>query len=502
MTTVELKPKSGPSVELVAKSGSRELARPAVRMKYDAAQTTPGNTRHWQHADELSAGAANSEVVRRTLRSRSRYEAANNPWYWGMVDTIVEDTLGTGARIQLRSERVRNRLDEEVEAVYRDWHEANEIDDKANLLRRSKIETGEVFGTLTRGHMARSRGSGFATRPAVELGVQIIEGDQCMTPGLDWGDPDKISGIEYDRYGNPAFYHILKHHPGALGFTALSMKDARRVPAELVIHYFNRRRPGDARGIPETTPALPLFALLRRMTLASVESSEHIANIAGMLYTDAPVDAEASEEVGTLDTIDFERGSIMTLPFGWKYQQADPKQPATTYAEFRDAVLNEIARAMKVPFNVAAGNSSGYNYSSGRLDFQAYHRSIRVERSRMVREFYDRIFWAWFDEASRINGLLPQATRTIEYRKQLRTKWFFDGFGHVDPVKEAQGEGIRLDNGTTTLAEECAAAGRDWREVLDQQAEENKYRAELGLAPRGQTVVAPTNEPSEEDSKK
>ncbi len=35
------------------------------------------------------------------------------------------------------------------------------------------------------------------------------------------------------------------------------------------------------------------------------------------------------------------------------------EQPATTYAEFKREILNEIARCLNMPFNVAAGNSSG-----------------------------------------------------------------------------------------------------------------------------------------------
>ena len=45
-----------------------------VRAKFDAAQTTPDNRRHWANADLLSADAAASAEVRRTLRSRGRRE--------------------------------------------------------------------------------------------------------------------------------------------------------------------------------------------------------------------------------------------------------------------------------------------------------------------------------------------------------------------------------------------------------------------------------------------
>ncbi|HUW30645.1 MAG TPA: hypothetical protein VM223_03465, partial [Planctomycetota bacterium] len=51
---------------------------PAIRGSYDAAQTTDENRRHWANADALSASAANSLDVRRTVRNRARYEVANN----------------------------------------------------------------------------------------------------------------------------------------------------------------------------------------------------------------------------------------------------------------------------------------------------------------------------------------------------------------------------------------------------------------------------------------
>ncbi len=44
-----------------------------------------------------------------------------------------------------------------------------------------------------------------------------------------------------------------------------------------------------------------------------------------------------------------------------------------------------------MPFNVAAGNSSGYNYASGRLDHQVYYKLIRVDQAHMGRVVLDPI---------------------------------------------------------------------------------------------------------------
>jgi hypothetical protein len=68
------------------------------------------------------------------------------------------------------------------------------------------------------------------------------------------------------------------------------------------------------------------------------------------------------------------------------------------------------------PFNVAAGNSSGYNYASGRLDHQTYFKAIRVEQAHLEDVVLDRILAAWFDEAALIPGLLPASLARISHR--------------------------------------------------------------------------------------
>src|SRR4051794_26965275 len=88
----------------VTDPNSRRLSdRPQrmIRAGYDAAQTTDDNRRHWAAADGLSAKAANNAAVRRLLRTRARYETANNSWLTGIVETLGNDTVGTGPRLQM-----------------------------------------------------------------------------------------------------------------------------------------------------------------------------------------------------------------------------------------------------------------------------------------------------------------------------------------------------------------------------------------------------------------
>ena len=146
------------------------------------------------------------------------------------------------------------------------------------------------------------------------------------------------------------------------------------MPADAVVHWFRADRPGQHRGIPEITPALPLFAQLRRYTLAVIAAAETAADFAAVLFTDAPANGEA-QALEPMDVVELEKRMATVLPDGWRLGQIEAQQPATTYAEFKREILNEIARCLNLPYNIAACNSSGYNYASGRLDHQTYYKS-------------------------------------------------------------------------------------------------------------------------------
>ena len=106
-----------------------------------------------------------------------------------------------------------------------------------------------------------------------------------------------------------------------------------------------------------------------------------------------------------------------------------------------------------MPYCIAACNSSGYNYASGRLDHQTYFKSVRVEQAHLEIVVLDRILAAWLDEAVLIPGLLPTGLGPMA---DWPHQWFWDGFEHVDPSKEASAQATRLTNHTTTLATDCA----------------------------------------------
>ena len=301
----------------------------AIRARFDAAQTTAENRRHWAHADQLSANAAASPEVRRILRSRARYEVANNSYAKGIVGTLADYIVGTGPRLQmLTDDPATNRL---VEQEFARWATAIGLAHKLRtdahiaVRKRRMLRFADDQSPAWRRLFSLTFASSRPTRSPVQSGVRSPE-SVAPDPGVK--TRGLIDGIMFDAFDNPVAYTILRHHPGDNATCRGGDDDYDLYPSSAVVHLYRAERPGQSRGVPEITPALPLFAMLRRYTLAVLGAAEQAALPSGVIYTDAPADAEAAG-VEPMDEVEMERGTWLTMPYGWKVNQVRAEQPTT-----------------------------------------------------------------------------------------------------------------------------------------------------------------------------
>lgn len=464
----------GKPLQMPAQPRERSGRRSHAHARYDAAQDTVENRKHWAWADNYSASAANSIEVRRKLRSRSRYECIEaNSFAKGMALTLANDTISTGPSLQCMGDRTVGQF---IEREWRKWARAVGLANKLRTARLTKVVDGEAFILKTTNRRLRT---------PVQLDIKLVEADQISTPGCVDGLPNRIDGIEFDKWGQPTTYHMLKGHPGDVwAFGAWEKED---IDQSEMIHLFRIDRPGQVRGIPEFTPALPLFAFLRRMTLAVIAASETAAAHAAVLETAADAfDDEGADDIDPFEGVEIDRNMMVSLPRGWKMNQFKPEQPTTTYEMFRNAILNEIARCVHMPRNKALADSSAYNYSSGRLDHQTYYEAISVEQSQWETECLDRIFEWWLDEALMLSNYIPVGGLAGPYLEQAVThEWRWNPPRHVDPGKEINAAIDAINAGLLTEEQYLLEQNVDPEahfEQLERQVLRKQRLARLGVS--------------------
>ena len=430
--------------------------------RYDAL-TDKNLVDHWRWTDPRSVDASLDSDTRRRLRERARYEVANNSYAFGCALAIANAVVGSGPRIQILS--VLNQEEtRKAEWSFSAWEEAVGLPEKLRSMRFARFQDGETFALLYTNNNITS---------PVKLDVRPID---CERVASAYGvnSVNEVDGITLDAFGNPLKYRVLTRHPGDVSTLddARYVEDAVEYPADSVVHWYRRNSAEQHRGAPELAASLNLFALLRRYTLAVVTAAETAADYAAIMYTDTPTDLQSANP---FETIDIERGMMMTVPEGWKVGQLKSEQPTTTYQEFKRELLGEIGRSLQIPVNIIMGDSARYNYASGRLDHQEFQKAIRIDQAQCSLSVMRPIFRAWWNEYALLNGHDPQDVPAAVF--------YWDGFEHVDPVKEANAQAVRLQAMTTNLSIEYGKQGRDWEDELLQIARERAKMAELGLTP-------------------
>ena len=121
----------------------RTPPKQAVKARFDAAQTTSDNRRHWAMADHLSADAEASPEVRRILRMRARYEVSNNSYAKGLVQMLANDTIGTGPQLQMLSGD--EDFNDRVETQFMRWADAVHLPSKLRTMRMARCQNGGLI---------------------------------------------------------------------------------------------------------------------------------------------------------------------------------------------------------------------------------------------------------------------------------------------------------------------------------------------------------------------
>ena len=449
-----------PPVSFSAKNG-----RVYLGTRYDLNRTLPDFD--WRFTDSKSADLSLSYDVRKRIRERARYEIQNNSYATGAGWSIVNAVIPNLPRLQftpIEKTEASDNLARKLERDFSAWAHAVRLAEKLRSMRFAKFQDGETFAILH---------ENFRLPSGVKLDFSPIDCERVTNIDLLGSaaayDPKDIDGIRLDDWGNPISYRVLTSHPGDPQFPL----EAKTYKADKVLHWYRRTTPEQHRGLSEVTSALMLFQYLRRYTYSVVRASEIAADLALILKTDAPdvYGGDVPVDSPIIET-DFSRGSTVTLPEGFDATQLKAEQPTAQFSTLVDELLGAIGASLGLPRLIMRKSATGFTYASARVDLSEMERFVAIERDELTDSILAPILAAFLKEWSLVNRAeLPEAAVSWYFAESIGNK--------IDPQKEAAAQQLRLANGTTTLAIEFSATGRDWEEELEQRAKELKKQKEL-----------------------
>jgi lambda family phage portal protein len=474
------------------------------------------------------------------LRARARDLVRNAPLAAGALNTMVTNVVGTGISLQPQPDAEAIGLsDEEAEDwaettlnEFKLWAETTACDVTRTqnfyglqaLVFRSALESGDVFTLLP---SVKRIGNPYS------LALQVVEADRICNPGFVTDTTAIAAGIELDEYGAPIAYHICRRHPGSLvrrsefkwdRLTAFGNNTGRRN----VLHLFDRRRPGQTRGIPILAPVIEPLKQLQRYTDAELQA----AVISGMFAVFVKMDPEAFDGMfdqdgkaaylnsamgwdGTMNGSSLDGGgkAVNLLP-GESVESTNPGRPNALFDPFVQAIVRQVGVALELPFEVLIKHFTA-SYSAARAALLDAWRLFRGRRDWLATVFCQPVYEAWLTEAIAIGRIQAPgffADPAIR-RAWCAAVWIGDGPGSIDPAKEVVAAEKRIELGISTIAAESILHdGVDWRGKHKQRVIEQNARKEGGLietpAPAAPAVepgdpVAPADaeKPGEPDKK-
>ncbi|WP_316979972.1 phage portal protein [Shumkonia mesophila] len=477
---------------------------------HSAADRVSQDLANWQPA--LRSADADWLPERDTVVSRVRDLARNNGWASGAMQRFVDQAIGANFRLSYRpsyaalgqtadwARAFRREVEEKFMAwandprCYVDAAERMTISGLVGLCFRHRLVEGE---SLAVAQWLRRAGTSFATA------IQVVDPDRLSNPN---NVPDTVSlkgGVEINAYGAPQAYHIRAHHPADSGLASMDSMRWERIPRRTpwgrtrVIHFFEAERADQTRGKSILTPVVEKFRMEDRYGRTELQAA--LVNAIFAAFIESPFDHSLLEEA--LDTgvsayqtarADFHNDRRLTLDGvriptlfpGESFKFSAAERPNASFAEFERAVLRHIAAGIGQSYEQVAGDWSQTNYSSARAALLEAWKFLIARRDSYAAGVATPIFVLWLEEAID-NGTVEVPAGAPAFWDNVaawtRCRWIGPGRGWVDPTKEAQAALMRIDAGLSTLQDEAAEQGKDYEEILEQQAYERARRRELGL---------------------
>ena len=406
------------------------------------------------------------------LRVQARHLDENHDLATGILDVLVNRTVGRGIRYEPQvldsSGELHDEFNEELLDLHTRWSESPDVTGEASrgdlerLYARTWFRDGEAFKVYHSGvHPALQH------HTQVPFSYEAFEADLCP---LGYSEPESgiIQGVRKNGWGAPKSYFFHRNHPGDM--RSSHGQDYREVSARHVNHIKLVKRLGQTRGISA------FHAVLQRLDdLKDYEEAERIAariaaKMVGYVKKGMPdmygsTEDEDGNKLGR-ERQAFEDGMILydMLPGEEVGLFDNTKRPNNGLNEFRGGQLKATAAGTMVSASSASKSYDG-TYSSQRQELVEQQEMYEVLQDYFVSHSCRPDYRRFVDMAI-LSGLKVPGNIRIATLRDVAC--YGTAMPWVDPQKEAKANAIMLENGLISRSEVIRRSGRNPSVVFKQ----------------------------------
>lgn len=456
-----------------------------------------------------------------TARARTRDLQRHDPQSLGATNTVVTSVVGTGLSLRARPDAKVLKLTPEAAQEWRTNTESKfdswarnaiacdlegtlDLYQQQSLALRSALDSGDVIALLPMKARKASR---------YKLKVHLVEADRLCNEDHATDTDTLTAGVEKDADGMPMAYHIARKHPGALGM----MRGANEwdvVPAfgtrtgrRNVVHLFDKRRPGQTRGMPYLAPVIEVLKQVTDYTYAELQAAVIGAAFTVFIETEAGNGLNLDGEGGPQATqtasggdIGLRPGAIIEGAKGEKATPINPGRPNASADVFLQAMMRRIGVALELPYEILVKHFTA-SYSAARAALLEAWRFFKGRRAWLASMFLQPIYEAWLEEAIAMGDVIAPGffDDPLLRAAWCGAEWIGDAPGQIDPLKEIDAAIKRIDGLLSTRTDEAMELrGADWMDVAERLAMEQRIIEKLRpAAPAPSNPQSPSQYPSD-----
>lgn len=434
----------------------------------------------------------------------------------GAVDQVVADTVGTELQLFARPDLSRLGYSEKeasdwarlVQARWRRWA-WNPIEcdlrgkwtlpQQVDVALRHYVAYGEALGVID--YLSPAQRAAYGAKTGTKF--LLVSPHRLVR---DTSELERLhSGILHDANGRPQAYRLLERQNGMDVKRDYAARDT--AGRQMVVHAFDPWDSGDVRGISVIASILRTHASAEQLADATLATAILQTLFAATLTSDLKDSAEAFQALEALEnealTTEFgdyfaarmeaasenslvlnSASQVNQLAPGEKLDLHTAGTPGSNYIPFAGDIRREMARAIGVTYSSFSFDWEGATYSSSKMEYSSIWPLVLRRRGRIAAPIHQAVYESWLDEEIG-EGRIPFKGGYRAFAANRAAVMWADWQGPAKPTaddgKAAKASTERLQNGTSSLAIECAELGLDENDVFAQRVAEAKRYEAAGL---------------------